>query len=136
MLRIVPLVSSCLQWTAAASATSKINDRDALRYIWIQPGVYVLGSSQGDQHYFDWDLHRTRSKSNRVLDRRDRGHFTGTNPSRYRGLDPPVDQVNCNNANAYCKAIGMRLPTEAEWEHAARAGVSASRYSLLDSIAW
>ena len=30
----------------------------------------------------------------------------------------------------------MRLPTEAEWEHAARAGRAGSRYGQLDAIAW
>ncbi len=59
-----------------------------------------------------------------------------SNPSRYRGPGHPVEQVDWKSAEQYCRAVGMRLPTESEWEFAAAGGVNAPRYGELSAIAW
>ncbi len=69
------------------------------------------------------------------------------NPSKFSGLTRPVEQVAWNDAMEFCKVLSkktgktVRLPTEAEWEYACRAG-STTRYSFgdedrdLGSYAW
>ncbi len=67
----------------------------------------------------------------------------GDNPSRFKkGDDYPVEQVSWNDCQEFLKRLNKktggnyRLPYEAEWEYACRAGTTGDYYGNLNYIAW
>jgi formylglycine-generating enzyme required for sulfatase activity len=124
---------------------------------WIPAGQFMMGSSggRGSQGSLEEVRHRVDLSIGLFLAETECTQaqweaVMGSNPSHFNGSDRPVEQVSWTDALEYCQKLTMeqraagllpegwewRLPTEAEWEYAARAGTKGPRHGDLDAIAW
>jgi formylglycine-generating enzyme required for sulfatase activity len=106
----------------------RLNPRDGLQYLWIPPPA---GATREVRRGFWIGRTPVTAASYRRFAQETRRGLPDGQPD-----DHPVVNVSWRDAVAYCKWAGGRLPTEAEWEHAARAGASADPYGPLDDVAW
>jgi formylglycine-generating enzyme required for sulfatase activity len=134
---------------------SRLGTGSVFKYI--RPGSFHMGSPSGEGGHADETLHRvTLTQEFWILDhevtqKEYKAIMMGANPSRFSGDQLPVERVSYQDAVTFCLRLthferqnnpafdqryGYRLPTEAEWEYAARAGSISPRYGDLDSIAW
>jgi len=112
--------------------------------VYIQGGTFQMGSKKGDSDekpihtvtvsgFFMDKTEVTQAQYRKVM---------GKNPSHFSGCDDcPVENVNWHDANEYAKRVGKRLPTEAEWEYAARGGNKTNGYKYaggnsIGNVAW
>jgi formylglycine-generating enzyme required for sulfatase activity len=126
-----------------AHGRTKVNRDDGLTYVWIAPGTFRMGCSSNDSECSDNEkpahtvtLTRGFWIGQTLVTQAAYSKVMGSNPSTYHGGQLPVEEVTWDDAKTYCERVKMRLPTEAEWEYAARGGTAESRYAAVEDIAW
>ncbi len=106
--------------------------------VWIPAGTFVRGSPKTEKYRWgDETQHTVRISSGFWMSKYEITQaqyqaVMGTNPSHSKGEDYPVQTVSWDDAVAFCGRITGRLPTEAEWEYACRAG-TRTRYNTGDT---
>ena len=129
-----------------------LGDGVAMRFQLVPKGEFQMGSSPDewgrdadegpvpavriDQPFYMGMYELTQEQYEKVM---------GTNPSKYQRPQYPVHMVSWNDAQAFCRRMSsligepIRLPTEAEWEYACRAGTTTAYYwgdRFDDRYAW
>jgi formylglycine-generating enzyme required for sulfatase activity len=136
-----------------AAGAAMENLKDGLKYVWIPPGTFMMGCSPGDNGCYE-----SEQPAHQVTITK--GFWIGQTPvtvaayKRFVGAtgrqmppapdfnngwtneNMPIVAVTWDEAQAYCTWMGGRLPTEAEWEYAARGGSTEARYGPIDEVAW
>ena len=115
---------------------------------WCPPGKFTMGSPNNEAwHHNDEIQHEvTLTKGFWMLESEVTQSMwqvvMGNNPSRFKGPNRPVEQVNWGECQEFCRRLSSKLgakftlPTEAQWEYACRADSTGMYAGDLFSMGW
>lgn len=127
-----------------------------MELIWIAPGRFAMGSANTEAGRYGDEGLVTQVRLARgfwlgkhEVTQSEYEAVAGNNPSNWRGSRLPVERVNWNEAVGFClrlterernagrlsAAFEYRLPTEAQWEYACRAGTT-TRFAFGDDLGY
>jgi formylglycine-generating enzyme required for sulfatase activity len=142
--------------TAAAEGVEKktITNTIGMNLALIPAGEFMMGSPETEKERFDIEGPQHRVKITKAfymgtteVTQAQWKAVMGANPSHFQGDDFPVETVSWDDCQEFLKKLSAkegktyRLPTEAEWEYACRAG-STTRFNAgdddnaLDGAGW
>ena len=121
-----------------------------MEFVWVPPGEFRMGSTSSEARDVERPLTQVRISEGFWLGKYEVTQseweaVMGSNPSHFGncGGDCPVEQVSWADVQRFIGRLNARegrevyrLPREAEWEYAARAGTTGDRYGDLSAIAW
>lgn len=131
----------------------EITNSVGMKLVLIKAGTFMMGSPSNEKDRNNDELqHRATLTKDFYLQTTEvtqaqYEEIMGGNPSKFKGRNLPVEEVPWYEAVKFCKRLSekegkeYRLPTEAEWEYACRAG-SQTRYAygndagMLEEYAW
>ena len=152
--RLIDYLLGGVDLNAAANETFNINGIE-FKMIYVEGGSFIMGatSEQVDDALNDeYPTHEVKLSSFAIGETEVTQELwqavMGNNPSFHTGdLNRPVDNVSWNDCQTFISNLNIitgkhfRLPTEAEWEFAARGGNASNGYkysgsNTIDDIAW
>lgn len=124
-----------------ANQPQEFTNSIGIRFRLIPAGSFMMGASPGDSEVGEGELPRHSVEITRPFHIGEHEvtqeiyeQVMGENPSEFKGADRPVERISWNDAVAFCTRLSemtgesYRLPTEAEWEYACRAGTETRYY--------